>query len=622
MSRARPKSRRGLAVGAFWQRHFALWLLLLPGTTAAISAAAQTSEGGAASSSGAGPEAGPAVTGGGAVTTPALPGAVSDILPPAPIGGFGFPSPAAPPGSVNNQIPTLTSPPTLQLLPYGGVVPLQAYDPNAPAFLLRPSLSLGETFTDNVNFVHSPRQFAAITQLGGGLSASVDTPRLQAVATGQASEYFYLPSSNLTPNQPSGSLYANGHGTIYPDLFYVDAQSSLTPSTTLPGFGFQNVSTLPRNQQTLQFTNNISPYLIKSFGPWADTELRYTFSTSNYGGNTFVTTSPSTPGLNNLASTTLNEGTFIAVTGENFQNLVARFTADTAELNGSPVNQSTQVSAYNDVQYNFTPTIAALGRAGYQNLRYPGSPAATFAGATWLAGGRIGTVGPDQPAYVALQYGRQQGVYGFTGSTQVNITPTLVFSANAVQGISSQGQFFASNLATSTLSPAGGIVNQSTGLPIALSSPGLGISNNVYRQHIYTAGLTDAIPPNSYSLYGSYSEQQSLSTGAGVPTKSLGLNFGYSRDIRPDASGYASIGFVNSVNSPTVVPGTTTVNFSQTTSFNSITATAGINLLLAPTLTGSIIYNFWYSTNGTVLAGGRNGDVFANQLQFLLSKTF
>jgi hypothetical protein len=624
MSRARPKSHRGL-----WQWRFALSLLLFPGTTAAIPAAAQTSEGGAPSSTGAAPsstgaapEAGPAGTGGGAVTTPALPGPAPETLPPPSVGGIGVPSPTAPPYSVNNQIPTLTSPPTLRLQPYGGVVPLQAYDPNAPAVLIQPSVSLGETFTDNVNYVHAPRKFAAITQLGGGVSASVDTPRLQAVATGHASEYFYLPSSNSTPNQPSGSLYANGHGTIYPDLFYVDAQSSLIPSTTLPGFGFQNLSTLPRNQQTLQFVNNISPYLIKSFGALADTELRYTFSSSNYGGNTFVTTSPSTPGLNNLASTTLNEGTFIAVTGEDFQKLVARFTADAAELNGSFANQSTQVSAYNDLQYNFTPVIAALGRAGYQNLRYPGSPAATFAGATWLAGGRIGTVGPDQPAYVALQYGKQQGVYGITGSSQVNITPSMVFSANAVQGISSQGQFFASNLATSTLSPSGGIVNQSTGLPIALSSPGLGISNNVYRQHLYSAGLSDSLPPNSYSLYGSYIEQQSLSTTVGVPTKSLGINFTYSRDIRPDASGYASLGFVNSVNSPTVVPGTTTVNFNQRTNSDNVNATLGINYVLGRTLTASIVYTFYYQTNGTVLAGGRNGDVFVNQLQLLLSKTF
>ncbi len=396
----------------------------------------------------------------------------------------------------------------------------------------------------------------------------------------------------------------------------------LTPSTTLPGYGFQNLSTLTRNQQTQQFVTNVSPYLLKSFGSLADTELRYTFNSVDYGGNTTVTTSPSISGLNTLASTTLNEGTFIAVTGEDFQKLLARFTADVAEINGSFVNQSTQVSGYNDIQYSFTPNIAALGRAGYQNLRYPGSPAATFAGATWLAGGRIGTVGPDQPAYVALQYGKQQGVYGFTGSSQVNITPSMVFSANLVQGISSQGQLFAANLSSSTLSPYGGIVNQSTGLPTTFYNPGLGISNNVYRQHLFNAGLSDALPPNYYSLYATYTEQQSLSTPVSVPTKTLGVNFVYTRDIRPDISGYASVGFVNSVNSPTVVPGTTTVNFSQITNFNTATATLGLNYVLARTLTASIIYAFSYQTNGTVVAGGRNGDVLANQLQLLLSKTF
>ena len=624
MSSARPKPRRGLAVRADYRWHLGLtlWFLLLAWAVAAIPAAAQTSDGGGPSSTTAGPPAGPGGTGGGGTITPAVPGFAPETLPPPATSGFGFPNPTAPPYSVNNEIPTLTSPSTLRLLPYAGVVPLQAYDPTAPAILIQPRLSVGELFTDNVNYVHSPRDFAAVTQLGGGLSASVDTPRLQAVATGSGSGLIYLPSSNSTLNQIYGTLYANGHGTIYPDLLYVDAQSSLIQSTTLPGFGFQNLSTLPRNQQTQQFITNVSPYLLKSFGSVADTELRYTFSSTNYGGNTTVTSSPLVPGLNNLNGQTLNEGTFIAVTGEDFQRTTLRFTADAAELNSSSVAQSTQVSAYNDVQYLFTPSIAALGRAGYQNQRYPGSPAATFAGATWLAGGRIGTVGPDQPAYVALQYGRQQGVFGLTGSSQVNVTPSMVFTANLVQGVGSQGQFFASNLANSTLAPSGAIVNQSTGLPIGLTSPGLGLSNNVYRQHVFAASLIDSLPPNYYSLYGTYASQQSLTTTVSVPTKTFGINFYYTRDIRPDVSGYASVGFYNSVNSPTVVPGTTTINFNQRANFNTVNASLGINYLFARTLTGSIIYTFSYQTNGTVLAGGRNGDVFANQLQFLLSKTF
>lgn len=618
MSSARPKLRSN---GCRPYLGLTLAFLLLAAGAAVTPAAAQTSEGGGPISTGA-PAGGPVGAEGGGPIIPAVPGFAPEILPPPPTGGLGFPNPAAPPYSVNNEIPTLTSPATLRLQPYAGVVPLQAYDPTAPAFLIRPTLSLGETFTDNVNYVHSPRNFAAITQLGAGVSASVDTPRLQAVATGQGTGSIYLPGSNSSLNQIYGTLYANGHGTIYPEFAYIDAQSSITQSTVLPGYGFQNFSTLPRNQQTQQFVTNISPYVVKSFGSVADTMLRYTFSSSNYGGNTAVTTSPLVPGLNNLTSQTLNEGTFVAVTGEDFQRTTLRFTADAADVSSSSVAQNTQVSAYNDVQYLFTPSIAALGRAGYQNLRYPASPAATFAGATWLAGGRLGTVGPDQPAYVALQYGKQQGVYGFTGSSQVNVTPSMVFTANLVQGIASQGQLFASNLANSTLTPSGAVVNQSTGLPLAFTSPGLGLSNNVYRQHLFNAGLSDALPPNYYSVYGSYTEQQSLTTNVTTPTKSLGINFVYTRDIRPDVSGYASIAFINSVNSPTVVPGTTTVNFNQRTNFNSAYATVGINYLLARTLTGSILYTFSYATNGAVFAGGRNGDVFANQLQFLLSKTF
>jgi hypothetical protein len=390
----------------------------------------------------------------------------------------------------------------------------------------------------------------------------------------------------------------------------------------LPGFGFQNLSTLPRNQQTQQFINNISPYVVKSFDGLVDSELRYTFSSSNYGGNTAIVTSPAVPGRNNLSSGTLNEGTFIAATGQDFERVLARFTADASEFNSTSTAQNTQVSAFNDVEYRITPTIAALGRAGYQNQRFPLSPAASFAGTTWLIGGRLGTAGPDQPAFVSLEYGKQQGVYGFTGSAQFNITPTMLVTATLVQGIASQGQLFQSNLANSTLSPSGGIVDQYSGLPTGFYSPGLGLTNNVYRQHLFNAGVTDVIGPNAYSVYGFYNEQQSLTPPVTAPTKSLGINFVYSRDIRPDLSGYASIGYVNSVNSPTVSLASSTPNFNTTANFNTTTANLALNYILGRTLTGSIIYTFSYQSNGSVLINGRNGDVFANQLQFLLSKTF
>jgi hypothetical protein len=624
MSRARPSLFRSTGATAVRRWHFGLtlWVFLLAAGIRGMPAAAQApaaGPGGAQNPPSAG-ETGPPTTGeagtpaAGAVATPTVPpGPAPTTLPPPPVSGYGIANPLAPSYSVNPEAPTLVSPPTLRLsTPGAGVVPLQTYDPNAPAVLIQPRASVSETFTDNVFYTTSQRKFAAITQLGAGASISADTPRLQLVATGSANGELYLPSDLSDLNQAYGSLYANGTGTVYPGLAYVDFQSSISQSTTLPGFGFQNLSTLPSNQQTQQYLFNISPYLVKSFGANVDTELRYTFSAVNYGGNTTVLTSP----LNSLASSTLNEGTFIAATGENFQKLTARFTADASEYGNTSVSQNTQVSAFSDFAYQFIPSFAGLGRVGYQNLEYPLSPLASFAGATWLVGGRLGTLDPVQPAYLSLEYGRQQGVYGVTGSAQFNLTPTMVFSASAVQGISSQGQFFQSALAGSTLSPSGAIVNQTTGLPIAFYNPGLGLTNNVYRQHLYNTGLTDVIPPNSYALFLFYNEQQTLTPPLTTPTKSVGVNLNYSRDIRPDLTGYASTGYINSTNAATVgAPG-------SVTNYDTVNASLGLTYVFARNLSGSILYTFSFTNNGAVLGSGRPGDVFVNQLQLLLSKTF
>src|SRR5439155_3192861 len=138
---------------------------------------------------------------------------------------------------------------------------------------------------------------------------------------------------------------------------------------------------------------------------------------------------------------------------------------------------------FDDVQYRITPQVAALGRVGYQNIRYPFASAASFAGPTWLIGGSVGTYGPD-PAYFALEYGRQQGVYGFTGSARYNITPTMLFTATLVQGVSSPAQYLGGALGTSTLDGYGAIVDEFSGQPAAFYSPGVGLTNGVYKQHL------------------------------------------------------------------------------------------------------------------------------------------
>src|SRR5215469_7577200 len=264
MSCARRTQRRSPAAGASRQWHLDLALCgcLLGGLLTGNPEAAQAQEGGTQNPPSPGGEAAPPTSGGPVGVTPPVPGPAPETLPPPPGGGFGTPNPAAPPYSVNNEAPTLLSPPTLRLLPpRAGVLPLQAYDPTAPAIIIYPYAWVSETLTDNVNNTHSPRTSAAITNLGPGLSLSVDSPRLQAIASGSASGSIYLPNSLSNLDQVYGNLYANGYGTIYPDFAFVDFQSLITQTTTLPGFGFQNLSTLPSNQKTQQYIVNVSPYL-------------------------------------------------------------------------------------------------------------------------------------------------------------------------------------------------------------------------------------------------------------------------------------------------------------------------------------------------------------------------
>ena len=89
----------------------------------------------------------------------------------------------------------------------------------------------------------------------------------------------------------------------------------------MPGLGFLNARLLPRNQQTQIFTQ----YDLAVFAPnrsdgMVDTELRYRFGATNFGGTIRRLTSPTLAPFNiEPGNGILNEGTFTAATGRDFE---------------------------------------------------------------------------------------------------------------------------------------------------------------------------------------------------------------------------------------------------------------------------------------------------------------
>ncbi len=563
------------------------------------------------------PSIGPAGVGGYApslVPGGALAGVPSALPPPA-VGPFGLPNPLSPPSTAppaGVAVPTAPPTPGLTLpAPGAGIPTLQAYGPHVPAVLIQPYASLSETLYTNVNYTATNHTAAAETSLAPGLSISADTPRFTGIMSGSVQGSVYTPTSYL--DQVTANMFGQGTGTILPDRLFVDVASSINEASTLPGLGFVSPSLLPRTQRTLTFTNTVSPYLRENYEDWLQGELRYRFASTDYLLNNGVTSTPN-PLNNTLANGTLNEGTLVLTNGVNYQRLGSRLTVDALEFNSNSTAQNTQFSAFDDIQYYFRPNIAALGRVGYQNIQYPFAPAASFAGATWLAGGRLGTaVGRG---YIALEYGRVQGVYGLNGTANYEITPTLTFQAYLTQGIATGGQSLVGSLATSTLGPSGAVVNSATGLPTTFFNPGTGLTNTPYRQHLYNFGLTDQIGRNSYSLFIYYINSQPLAPPITAPTNSSGASLTWGRSIRPDLNGYTSLAYsrtanVVTINAPTPVSATSTLS-----------AYIGVNRNFARALTGSILYTFTYQPNGGIIVNGRSGDIVANSLQFVLTKAF
>jgi uncharacterized protein (PEP-CTERM system associated) len=612
-SRRRPRSAAGRG-----DRHPHLGLTLM---LVAVAAVERTTPAAAQLATGPNPPGTAPATGLSAPGTSPATGAPT-IFPPPPTGAFGLPNPLAPPNALPaGPLPVSAAPPPSELglaAPGSGITPLQLYNPNAPAVLIQPTATIGVRLSDNLFYAATPRTAGAELSLIPGISISADTPRFTGVLSGNGQGNLYVPSGNSSngggnQNQLSGNLYGQGTGTIVPDRLFVDLNSYITRASALPGLGFVSPSLLSTNQQTQVSSNTVSPYLRQSFDGLLDTELRYRFGATNFGGNTTITSTTS-PLTSNLASGILNEGTLTAASGRDFERALSRLTVDVSSFNSNSTSQNEQVNAFDDIEYRFTPNIAAIGRAGYQNIRYPFAPEATFAGPTWLAGGRLGSAAGY--GFVSLEYGRVDGVYGFTGAANYQVTPTITVQANLSQGISSPAQTFQTSLANSSLSPNGSIVDPYTGLPTAFYNPGLGLTNNVYRQHLYNFGVTDQIRLNSYSIYAYYANQQSLTPPITAPTDSIGANFTWTRAIRPDLSGSASVGYSRTTNVVTINTSTPVNNTSN------VTTNVGVNYLFARALSGSIVYTFSYQPNGGVIVNGRPGDIVVNSLQLYLTKAF
>lgn len=490
-----------------------------------------------------------------------------------------------------------------------GAAPIQAGDVRAPPILITPNLYVSEGYTDNPR--NTSQTFSdSLSEYRGATNISFDTLHLQGQLSSSTDYLRYARSHDL--DSLNENLLGFGLATIIPDHLYVDGRAALTQISQSGGQAFGNAANILPSQQTQALITSLSPIARTSFGDLVDTEFRYNYAQDIFSnGSLLNNTVPSS--ASSLSNTTQNEATLSIATGRAFSVIASKLTLDATKVDSASSAQSTQLQVYDDLEYQFNTQLAALGRLGYEDLRYPLQPAATTVGPTWLLGGRYSPAPGD---YLVLRYGLQNGIYGPNGALRYQITARTNLLASYSSGLSSSQQQLLGNLDTSQLSANGTIVNQFTGLPSALSNPEFAYSaNNVYRTKDIQIGIQTSLDRDTFGLNIVFDHRGALGPQplgvtnilSGTDT-TYGANLNWSRSVTPRLTASASIGYTKDIASAQ----------------KSITNNLSLSYTIAEHLNGLLLYQFTNVTGNTVTldTGATSGPYTRNLIEVALTRNF
>ena len=176
------------------------------------------------------------------------------------------------------------------------VMLLLSFHSGATDWKITPTLNLKETYTDNVRLTQDNEKSDFVTQINPGISLIGTGPHLKVDARYVMQNIFYAKENS--ENAINHQLHALANAELLDDLFFVDANASISQQN-ISSFGQQTTdNTNITNNRTNVKTYSISPYLLNHFQNFASSELRYTHDSVSTDG----TGSAVSSGLSNSQS--------------------------------------------------------------------------------------------------------------------------------------------------------------------------------------------------------------------------------------------------------------------------------------------------------------------------------
>ncbi len=249
--------------------------------------------------------------------------------------------------------------------------------PAHAAWNIIPSISLSESYTDNVNLQTDERKQARwVTEASPGVAVTGKSSRLDFDANARLSYYAYS-GSDVPGTRSSEQRYnANGRATVIKDLFFVDAGASkraYSVSAFGPRVEDDGSRYLDENRTDVR-TWRVSPYLAHRFGNFASVLARYSHDSVNTDRDRGGYSDSSADSLVlNIAS------------GSGFRRVGWNLRYAHQKLDSQAYGQTTSKNAMLGLSYLINPTLQLTATVGHDSYDYQALGGRT-SGVSWSGG--------------------------------------------------------------------------------------------------------------------------------------------------------------------------------------------------------------------------------------------
>jgi uncharacterized protein (PEP-CTERM system associated) len=399
---------------------------------------------------------------------------------------------------------------------------------------LTPSLTLEQSYNDNIRATPRDHVFDYITRIVPGLLLNVETQRVQGTVNYAPSIQLYARNSdqNRVDQRFNGRLL----GTLLPDTLFLDLRGASAVSTLSGNTGQENDLSNTREDRLTTTSFSVSPYAVQRFGGVATVQVGYVFQAVNEDAASQRQVVNGVPTSFNSQDFTSNEVYLSARTGEDFGRFAFILRGSVLEYDGTGALDG----AYRNIatlegRYAFTPMIAALAEIGYQDQRYNSTPRVEINEPIWSVGVRLAPAPED---VVVARYGRRDGFNSFSLDANVGLGVRTRLFAKYEERISTSAQRAADLLSTTTVDALGNPVDALTGAPVGQPFAGSPFTaqGGVLKVKAATATLSQIYERDTFTLGLTYEERTPIAATTGstaqAQTAQLGT-FSWAHQLGP-----------------------------------------------------------------------------------------